>query len=287
MYNNSRLDRRTVLRTAAGLSCGAIAGCLGDDNEATTRTPADGDATPPGQDTLERVAVDGTTLVVELTGDAEVDWVNLIWPNGELFGRRDVPAGVQQVSFELGTSYDPGEYQLLALQGEETVVETSLEIRPNLEIVAMGVGRNQPKKMWDGATEEIADEAFVTVKNSGTGPDGITKLLFLGDVPYPSDENGTNYANVDRVSGIYDPSRDEEISNVAVGPKQEVTIYSSRTPFAFVPGGGVSCKGEMQSGEFEVVLKTGVASSPISTAYSIQYSASEQFDECEITISEE
>ncbi|AUV84464.1 hypothetical protein C2R22_23240 (plasmid) [Salinigranum rubrum] len=238
------------------------------------------------QGPLTRIAVEGTTLVVEVSEEADIDQVNLIQPNGELFGKRDVATGAQQVSFEIGTAYAPGEYRVIALKGEETVVETSLSIQPNLSIVEMGIGRNQPDKMWDSSSDKIAEEAFVTVENQGSGPDAITKLLFIGDVPYPSDEEGTNYADNDDVSGIYDPETDSEIDAVVIEPGEQLTLYSYRSPFAFLRGEGTSCKSEEQSGEFDLILETQVGADRISKPYNIQYSASEQFDNCDITIRE-
>ncbi|GKZ16259.1 hypothetical protein [Haladaptatus sp. T7] len=282
--NHPHISRRNALRTVAGAALASVAGCLNDGG--SSGTPSDGTAATNSQGPLTRVAVEGTTLVVELSAEAEIDQVNLIQPNGELFGKRDVAAGAQQVSFEIGTAYEPGEYRVVALKGEESVVETTLPIQPDLSIVEMGIGRNQPEKMWDGSSDEIAEEAFVTVENRGSGPDAITKLLFLGDVPYPSDEGGTNYANNEDVSGIYDPQSDSEVSEVIVAAGDQVTIYSSRSPFAFVPGSGTSCKDEQQSGEFELILETPVEEAQLTKNYNIQYSASTEADNCEITISE-
>jgi hypothetical protein len=282
--NYSHISRRNALRTVAGAALASVAGCL--NNGDGSGTPGDGTTDSESKGPLKRVAVDGTTLVVELSPDADVDQVNLIQPNGELFGKRDVAAGAQQVSFEIGTAYEPGEYRVIALKGEESVVETSLPIQPNLSIVEMGIGRNQPEKMWDGSGDEITEEAFVTVENQGSGPDAITKLLFIGDVPYPSDDEGTNYANNEDVSGIYDPQSDSEVNEVIVTAGDRITIYSSRSPFAFVPGSGTSCKDEQQSGEFELILETQVGEAQLTKYYSIQYSASTEADNCEITISD-
>ncbi|SDN15614.1 hypothetical protein SAMN04487949_3522 [Halogranum gelatinilyticum] len=278
-----QISRRNALRTVAGAALTSVAGCLNDGG--SSGTPGDG-TTDPDSGPLTRVAVEGTTLVVELSAEANVDQINLIQPNGALFGKRDVAVGAQQVSFEIGTAYDPGEYRVVALKGEESVVETSLPIQPSLTIVEMGIGRNQPEKMWDGSSDEITEEAFVTVENQGSGPDAITKLLFIGDVPYPSDEEGTNYANNEDVSGIYDPQSDSEVSEVIVAAGDQVTMYSSRSPFAFVPGSGTSCKDEQQSGEFELILETPVEEAQLTKSYNIQYSASTEADNCEITISE-
>ena len=282
--NNPIISRRNVLRTATGIALISVAGCLTDNGDSGTSD--DGTGSPDGQGLLQRVAVEGTTLVVELDSDADVDQVNLIQPNGEHFGTRDVAAGAQQVSFEVGTSYASGEYSVIALRNEETVAETSLSIQPDLEIVEMGIGRNQPEKMWDGPRDKITEEAFVTVENRGSGPDAITKLLFIGDVPYPSDEEGTNYVDSDGVSGIYDPRSDSEVNEVIIAAGEQITVYSSRSPFAFVPGAGTSCTDDEQSGEFELILETQVGDSRIAKGYAIQYSASSEPDGCDITISE-
>ncbi|MEZ3172387.1 hypothetical protein ABNG03_17485 [Halorubrum sp. RMP-47] len=282
--NHSHLSRRTALRTVAGAALAGVAGCLNDNGG--SGTPSNGTTFPDGQSPLTRVAVEGTALVVEVAEAADIDQVNLIQPNGELFGERDVATGARQVSFEIGTAYTPGEYQVLALKGEETVVEASLLIQPDLSIVEMGIGRNQPDKMWNGESDEIAEDAFVTVENQGSGPDAITKLLFIGDVPYPSDEGGTNYAENEDVSGIYDPEADTEVNEITIAAGKQITVYSSRSPFAFVPGSGISCKEEQQSGEFNLILETRVGATQISETYNIRYSAVEDPDSCDITINE-
>lgn len=257
-----------------------VSGCNGS-------TAPDGSESPPSESgVFQQVAVDGTALVVKFASDSKFDQINLIQPNGELFGQREVAAGSQQVSFDLGTTYEPGEYEVFALRGEEEVGESSVTIQPDLQILEVGIGRNQPEKMWDGSEDEIEEEAFVTLENQETGPDAVTKLLFIGDVPYPSDEEGTNYADDEDVSGIYDPDSDSEVEQVIIAPGEQVTIYSSRSPLAFVPGAGTSCSEESRTGEFDLILETRVGGDRIAKTYSIQYSASQESDNCEITINE-
>lgn len=251
-----------------------------------SESPSDGTPSSNDQGPLQRVVVDGTAIIVELSEETDVSQVNLIQPNGEPFGQRDVATGAQQVSFEIGTSYTPGEYRVLALEGEETVQESALSVQPDLSIVEMGIGKNQPEEMWDSSSDKISKEAFVSVENQGNGPDAITQLLFIGDVPYPSDDEGTNYDENDDVSGIYDPEEDTEVDEVVIEPGEQLTLYSYRSPFAFVRGEGTSCESEEQTGNFEVILETRVGTNRVSNTYSIHYSASEEFDNCEITISE-
>ncbi|MDS0243619.1 MULTISPECIES: hypothetical protein [unclassified Haloferax] len=283
---DSPIDRRTVLRTLGGVTLTSVAGCLDGSRGSGTTTSDQTPAVTERAGPLSRIAVEGQTIVVEIDADAPVEQVNLIQPNGELFGKRGLAAGARQVSFEIGTAYDPGEYRVVALDGEETVAEGSLSIQPDLNIVEMGIGRNQPEEMWTTSSDEVTDEAFVTVENRGTGPNAVTKLLFVGDVPYPSDEEGTNYADADGVSGIYDPDADAETAAVTVPPGQKLTLYSYRSPFAFIRSEGTSCKDEPQAGELEVVLETRVDAKKVSETYQVQYSASDEFDNCEITISE-
>ena len=276
-HHTTHCPRRTALQTVTGAVVGCLAGCLSTN---------DTSAPPSGAGPIEDVGVEGTELVVKHTTADNVDQLNLIQPNGELFAQRTVAAGSQQASFSIGTAYDPGEYTVVALRGEERVDETTLSIEPDLEITEMGIGRNQPRKMWNDGGDKTSDEAFVTVENRGSGPESITKLLFTGDVPYPSDEDGTNYAMDEDVSGIYNPSTGSEADSLTITADEQLTLYSSRSPFAFVPGAGTSCADDRQSGEFLLSIKTRVGRDTISKTYSIQYSAATEQNKCQIRIGE-
>ena len=279
----SDVSRRTVSRTIAATALAGLAGCLGGSGSGSS----DRSTNPlASQDLIKHVAVNGMTLVVELAGGVDLDRINLIEPNGEFFGQRRVAGGAQRVSFELRPAYTPGKYRIVGLKNEEEVVEVSYDIAPDLRLVDVGIGKYHPDRMWNGSSRDTDDEAFVAVKNRSTGPDIISKLLFIGDVPYPSDEDGTNYENNDRVSGIYDPSSDSEQAEVVIAAGDQVTLYSSRSPFAFVPGAGVSCLEQPQSGQFELILENQVQETPISRTYNIEYSASSEFDTCDIEIGE-
>ncbi|AWB28732.1 hypothetical protein HARCEL1_12355 [Halococcoides cellulosivorans] len=248
-----------------------------------------------GGGVFRQVSIEETELVVKYSSEDGIDQINLIQPNGELFGQQDVATGTQQVSYELGASYAPGEYTIVALSDGESIGESSVSIQPNVEINEMGIGRNQPEKMWDGGennTDRNAffttdEEVFVTIENHGTGPNAITKLYFIGDVPYPSDDEGTNYVESDDVSGIYDPESDSEVQQVIIAPGEQITLYSSRSPFAFVPGIGTSCSESSKTGEFDLILESKIGGGQISKTYSIHYSASQESDGCEISISED
>jgi hypothetical protein len=274
--NHPHISRRNALRTVAGAALASVAGCLNDGG--SSGTPSDGTATTNSQGPLTRVAVEGTTLVVELSAEVDVDQVNLIQPNGELFGKRDVAAGAQQVSFEIGTAYEPGEYRVVALKGEETVAESTTDIEPEILIQDVGLYRNNPDKPWDeiyGDTETDRlknGEAFVTVSNAGTGPDAIVELVFSGDVPNPIEDP--------RGSGMY------ETEQVVVAPGETVDLFSNSFPFGSESEKGMGCSPDGNSGQFTVLVGTRVNGNEITKAFDVEYSGSEEMSDCEVAITE-
>ncbi|AKH98672.1 MULTISPECIES: hypothetical protein [Halobacteriaceae] len=276
MTQHNVLSRRTALRTVAGAALVSVAGCLNKDGG--SGTPGDGTTSPGGQGPLEPVAVEGTTLVVELSADADVSQVNLIQPNGELFGQRDVAAGAQQVSFEIGTAYAPGEYRVVALKGEETIAESSTEIQPEIQMQDVGLFRNNPDKPWDevyGDTETDRlknGEAFVTVTNTGTGPEAIVELVFAGDVPNPIENPQGN--------GMYDTEQ------VIVDPGETTDLFSNSFPFGSESEKGMGCSSEGNSGQFTVFVETRVGGDEVAKLFDVQYSGSDEMSDCEITITE-
>jgi len=272
--NNPIISRRSVLRTTTGAALVSVAGCLNTDGD--SGTPGDGTGSPNGQGPLQRVAVEGTTLVVELSPDADVDQVNLIQPNGELFGTRDVAAGAQQVSFEIGTAYDPGEYRVVALKDEETVTESTTDIVPEIQIQDVGLYRNNPDKPWDevyGDTEtdrKKNGEAFVTVENVGSGPDAVVELLFSGDIPNPIEDP--------RGGGIYGAEE------VVIAPRETIDLFSSSFPFGTETENGMGCSPDGNRGQFTVTVETRVEGNQISKSYEVQYSGSNDLTDCAVTI---
>lgn len=274
--NHPHISRRTVLRSVAGAALMSIAGCLNDNGG--SGTPGDGTTSPDGKGPLTRIAVEGTALVVELSEEADVDQVNLIQPNGELFGKRDVAAGAQQVTFEIGTAYVPGEYRVLALKGGETVVETTTELRPEIQIQDVGLYRNNPDKPWDevygdSETDRIKNgEAFVTVENTGSGPEAITELIFSGDVPNPIENP--------RDSGMHETDR------VVVSPGETADLFSNSFPFGSESEDGMGCSPDGNSGQFTVIVETRVSGNRATSTYDVQYSGSDEMTGCEVTITE-
>lgn len=278
------MDRRTALKTLGSVTLVGLAGCNGT-STSTTPSGTSPTSTTTATGPFTSISVQGTTLVVEVDASADVDHVNLVKPNDSLFGKRSLAAGAHRVSFDVGTAYSPGTYKIVAVNKGKSIATVRRSLQPDLEIETMGVGRNHPSKMWNGTERDPSTQAFVVVKNRGNGPTAVTKLLFMGDVPYPSGKNGTNYANTD-ASGIYDPEAQSEVSNIVIPPGTQKTLYSSRSPFVFIHGGEVVCKDTKQEGTFTLTLQTSVTSNPVSQKYHITYSASDQFNNCSISLTE-
>ena len=272
--NHPHVTRRNALQTVAGAALVSVAGCL--NNDGGSGTPSDGTPSSDSQGPLKRVAVEGTILVIELVADADVDQVNLIQPNGELFGQRDVAAGAQQVSFEVGTAYEPGEYRVVALKDEETVTESTADIVPKVQIQDVGLYRNNPDKPWDEVygdtqTDRLKNgEAFVTVTNTGTGPDAIVELVFSGDVPNPIEDP--------RGSGMY------ETEQVVVAPGETVDLFSNSFPFGSESEKGMGCSPKGNSGQFTAHVETRVGGNVVTKEFDVEYSGSDEMSDCEVTI---
>ena len=272
--DNPHLSRRTALRTVAGAALVSVAGCLNNDD-----SPGGGNSTPSDErGIIQQVTVEETELVVEYSSEEGVDQINLVQPNGELFGQRETAAGSQQVSFEIGTSYEPGEYTVVALSGEETLAESSSLIQPEIGIQEVGLYRNNPEKPWDevyGDTETDRlknGEAYVTVENTGSGPEAVIELIFSGDVPNPVEDP--------RGSGMY------ETEQVVISPGETTDLFSSSFPFGSESEEGMGCSPDGNSGQFTVTVRTQVGGDQVSESFNVQYSGSTEMSDCEVSITE-
>lgn len=274
--NNHDINRRTALRSAVGAAFASVAGCL--NNGGSSGTPSGGTTSSDSAGPLKRVTVEGTTLVVKLSAEADVDQVNVIQPNGEVFGNRDLTGGAQQVSFEIGTDYEPGEYRVAALNGEETVVERATDIQPEIRIQDVGLYRNNPDKPWSevyGKTETNRlknGEAFVTVENTGRGPEKVLELTFSGDIPNPVEDP--------RGNGMYGTKE------VVVYPGKTVELFSDSFPFGSVSPEGMGCSQNKNGGQFTVSIETKVAQGQVSNTFDIQYNGPAEMSDCEVSITE-
>jgi hypothetical protein len=256
----SQPTRRTLLCSIAGVA--ALSGC-----SKNTESPSDS-----GQ--FKRASVEDQQLVITMSESLDAETVSVVDSNGEAFAETDLNAGVTRVTFDIGTGYVPGEYRILATDGEETIAETTTVIKPDLQIVDIGVGANHQDRMPEelGNTRDV--ECFVKVENRGQGPEIIEQLHIKGEVPNP-----TNLAESE--SGIFDAEDGGgEKDRVLLLRTQQRDIFSSSLPFSF-EGSGTDCETEPQRGLAKVSISTRVGSD-LEREYEITYSASSEYDGCNI-----
>ena len=263
-------SRRSVLTSIATVGAIGVAGCLGDDED----TPPEPDRGP-----FSDIRIEGLDIVIELDRDS-IDVVNVIDPTGSLFTQQRIETGVTRETIRLGTSYVPGVYEFVALVDDESIGSTERRIEPDLEIVDLKLARYHPEDAWEGASPNaIGSEVIVTVQNTGTGPTGISKLRFEGDVPFPTRESYED-------SGIYDTDRglgDVDLVDVSYGSK--TVLYSSTRPFLSVSD-VVECTPDTIEGTFFCRIGTSHSDLTASKRYTVQYTG-ESLSECEITIEEQ
>jgi hypothetical protein len=266
-----RFDRRTALRTISGITLAGLAGCAGRTGNGGT------DDEQTGTDGLV-AAVEGSALVATFEADA-LDQLNVIQPDGELYAKREIATGVTQVSVEIGTSYQPGEFRVVGIADGDVVDEVLLDVRPSIEIVDVGLYRNHPEKPWDevygdsDTDRKKNAEAFVTVRNSGSGPDRIDRLRFRGDVPFSAEEYDG--------SGVFN----SEDSVVFSGERSD--LYSDVLPFGYYDGSdGLGCVIEGVDGQFTVAVEARVSKEPVEKSFHVTYSGSDQMSDCEIVLEE-
>lgn len=263
--NRPPLTRRTVLGSAASVFT-ALAGC--------TDTSQQGESSNRFQD----VAVEGEAVVITLTSSSEVDRVSLINPDGNRVGSTEIVDGETRITFELGTSYTPGTFDVVA----EPDWETSIEIRPEVDIQEIGIGANHMERMPEGLGSMRAEEAYVHVKNNGNGPVELRDLMFDGDVPNPT----VDLRKSDTRSGIFDSEDgDGETLSVTLIGGNVLTLFSTTAPFSF-EGNGRDCKVTPYSGTFTTSLASSVHEEVIRFEFGIQYSGSTEYDGCSMTVEE-
>jgi hypothetical protein len=250
----SERTRRNVLCSIAGAA--ALAGCS--------------ESTPTGTDPFETVAVEDSHLVVEVADTAEGD-IAVIDPTGESFAEADRTPGETRLTFELGVAYTPGEYEVSLYEGDQRHATTSIDIRPELEILEAGIGANHPERMPDSLGNLADVECFIEVHNIGSGPTAIEKLEFAGDVPNPTDLQASE-------SGIFDEKSGLGAEEVPLNPDSVETIFSNTLPF-FFEGYGVDCQEERYEGDCHITVSA--SNHPdITQQFKVEYPAADEYDGC-------
>jgi hypothetical protein len=263
----------------AVLGLSSLAGCVGGQGSggpSETATPSEDSAR-----VFERVAVEGTTLVIDLAEDADIDTVNVISPSGELYRRLAVYQGVKRLSTEIDEAYTPGSYEIVGVNQSKKVKSFLLDITPHLVITNVSLETDGRVKFPDKMGRTSVSEVAVTVANTGSGPAFVRKLLVLGDVPNPTTELVPE--SIER-SGIFDTESNRFYSDgVTIPPRSTAVIFSDSLAFSFV-GDGWDCEPESKIGQVEIIVQTRQMGQSISTSRRITYESSDRYNTCGIRI---
>jgi hypothetical protein len=267
-----RATRRRILTGTAAVAA-AVTGCSRQGGEATATLSSGSAADPDGP--FRRLSVTGTTLVIEVSEEADVEQVNVLAPDGSRIQSASVVVGQTRVTVDLGVSYDPGRYEITTEGGERTAIE----LEPELSIEELGVGANNPEVMPDSLDSFEPYAATIVVRNSGTGPTAVDNLALVGDVPAPTDD----IIDTPETGGIVDPETGSaELDSVLVPHNTSLRIFSSTLPFLFA-GQPQSCESMPEDATITVRVTDTISSETTERQFDAGY---ESNDECVISIGE-
>ncbi|WP_324759539.1 hypothetical protein [Haloarcula montana] len=218
------LSRRAVLRSGLLAGVAAFAGCGGSETPSTGTTPSPTPTETPLPSVFEDIEVEGEALVVRLVDDHEVSKVNLIAPDGTLFGQTTVPTGATTARIEIldinwGLAsydhYEPGRYTLVAVLGSDSV-SVPIDLNPELRILDISQYR---------AGERTADLAQIAVRieNVGTGPTWVYDIAYRNALSW----DGTTELSGPGIPGVTEPTTPD---GVLLSPGEEQTYVGSLSP---------------------------------------------------------
>jgi hypothetical protein len=263
----------------AVLGLSSLAGCVGGQGSggpSETATPS-----PDSDRVFERVAVEGTTLVIDLAEDADIDTVNVISPSGELYRRLAVYRGVTRLSTEIDETYTPGTHEVLGIRQSQSVSSVQLEIAPQLEITGVSLASEGTVAFPEKLGTTIDAQVAVSISNTGTGPAYIRKLLILGDVPKPTvgiaDPRSTKSGILETITQRFDAEQ------VTLHDGEAGVLFTNSIPFSTTRRDQF-CNSEVYTGDVEVQLIGPKQSVLATTIYSVRYSTSDSSASCTIEL---
>lgn len=191
MTENTNIDNDGIVRRAVlaslGLSTAALAGCTSgmSTDPSNTSNSTDGNGiSAEGSDVFTSVEMGNTTLEINVADDASVEFINLIDPNGELFDQQRLATGETTTSFEILGRYEDsiptGDYELVALDGDEQVDTTTLTLEAECTITDVLWAAEYPDMEWDKNSPIWDEYSAVVIENKGTIPSLLTELRWKG-----------------------------------------------------------------------------------------------------------
>ena len=232
MDTNSMLSRRCVLGIGAGLVGVGLAGCTGG------RGPSGPRPTQTAAGSVRDVGFEGPNLVVGLAEDTDVSRLNLIAPDGSLFGSADVEVGVTTARIELldikperagMKHYPPGQYELVAV-GESGTSSMDVVLEPALEIVDV-------RQYREGSGASDYGKLVVTVENVGTGPTWVYSVTYQNSPNFAANGVLGGDAGILSLEGVSEPTE-----SILV-PSQRKSFIGVNAPLLLPQGPESSCDG--------------------------------------------
>jgi len=216
MDRTDRTSRRRVL-AAIGAGLAGTAGAIGAASAATDR----GDARAQSSE-LGSVAVDGSSLVVEASGES-IETVDLYGPYGQRVASEPIGSAETGATFDLLTEdgagdgfagYDPGTHRVVAYtDDEERAAESSVPIEPRLELVSV-------------TPTDDDRQLAVTLRNVGTGPTAVERVSYpVGPFDRVDDEYTTTPRTYDLSAGLVPAGA---TATVSTKPFELSTAYETR-----------------------------------------------------------
>jgi hypothetical protein len=122
-----------------------------------------------GPQAISGVTLKSTELVIQLSSDADVTALTLVGPDGKAQDAARLMPGITTVTFELTGDEPPGEYRLVANNGNETIDERRLTLTKTMELTNVQVV-NQASKSPRGL--------LLSIKSTGDLPLNISDETF-------------------------------------------------------------------------------------------------------------
>ncbi|MFC7076813.1 hypothetical protein [Haloarcula halophila] len=246
------ITRRALLRSGLLAGVAALAGCRGSETPSAVTTPTPTPTTTPLPSVFEDIGTEGNALVVRLVDDHTVSRLNLIAPDGTLFGSATIPTGattarIEILDIEWGLAsydhYEPGQYTLVTVpESDADPVSVPVDLVPELRILDISQYR-------DGEWTADLAQIVVRIENVGTGP------TWVSDFTYQDAPNWTVNNDYLRGPGLPSFAEPSNLDDILLPPGGQQTYVEGIGPLLFTSNDWDSCDIER---DMTVIVGTAV-----------------------------
>lgn len=253
--------RRTFIATIGVAGAATLAGCGSNVDAGTEEESTDAGSTSTtstestaSSDVIEEVTVEAeiaerTFILAEMTDETAVEQVNLISPDGTTVREGSVSAGAEAVEITIagGVSdpLEPGEYEVVAVDSDETIDRETVELERDAEIREV-----RTVSKW-GNEDEPPATFEIELVNTGSLPLKPDSLIVYGDVPNPHDKD----------SGELGPPQlatDQHRSGYQIWPGETSTLRIANVPLTSRElGESDGCSGSRRTATVQFTADSG------------------------------